>query len=169
MTPLPAKPPFSPSSPYWLGARDIYQTMRHLGAMNPLAIAAVANADMESCFEPQAIGDHDQAYNLWQWWWIPRGARILHDYGVDVRTERNFAVVTGALWWEMTATPAYAAALKQMRADAHVDDATGIFCQVIEGAGAPEAKERRMTDGRLWSVAIANHAAFFDAPPAPDE
>ena len=89
MLPLPAKPAFSPTSVYWLGARDIYRTMRSLGAHIPFAVVAVANADMESAFKPSANGDNKEAFNLWQWHWNPRGARILANTGIDVRTERT--------------------------------------------------------------------------------
>ena len=168
MTPLPPKPAFSPSSPYWLGARDIYRTMTHLGASNPLAIAALANADMESAFKPAALGDNKTAHNLWQWH-DDRAARIMSDYGVDVRTETSVVAVTGALVWEISTVRAYQPAFAAMKAATTAEDAAMIFCEHIEGAGAPGAKERRAADAAWWTVAIAEHAAFFDAPPAPDE
>lgn len=161
MLPLPGKPPFSTTSSYWLNARDIYQTMRRLGAENPLAIAALANADLESAFNPRANGDSHSAFNLWQWHFVPRGQRILTEYGVDVRTETNPVIVTGALWWEINNTPAYAKALKAMTAAKTGEEAAGIFCERIEGAGAPNAKERRMADAAWWAKAVADHSEFF--------
>ena len=107
MKPIPAKPAFSTTSVYWISARDIYRTMRRLGAQNPLAIAALANGDMESAFKPTAVGDDGTAYNIWQHHWNPRGARILAGCRVDLRSERNITKVTGALWWEMTSVDAY--------------------------------------------------------------
>ena len=35
----------------------------------------------------------------------------------------------------------------------------------IEGAGAPDAKERRAEDANFWTAAIAKHADFFAPPP----
>jgi len=167
VTPLPPKPAFSPSSPYWLNARDIYRTMIHLGASNPLAIAALANADMESAFKPGAIGDKGTAHNLWQWH-DDRAARILAGYGVDVRTETNVVAVTGALVWEISTVRAYQPAFTAMKAATTAEDAAAIFCEKIEGAGAPGAKERRAADAAWWTVAIAEHANFFNAPSPAD-
>lgn len=167
MLPLPAKPAFSPASTYWIAARDIYQTLRKLGAENPLAIAAVANADMESAFRTNVVGDNGTAFGPWQHHWVPRGERILESYGVDLRTETSLAVATDALWWEMTNTPAYAAAFAAMKAAATAEQAAGIFCQFIEGAGAADAEQRREADAAFWSTAIAEHAAFFALTPDP--
>jgi hypothetical protein len=167
MLPLPAKPAFSPTSTYWLAARDIYQTMRRLGAQNPLAIAALANADMESAFRPLVVGDDGTAFNVWQWHWNPRGARILQGYGVDVRTETSLIKLTQALYWEMTAVVAYQPALAEMKAALTAEEAAGVFCSAIEGAGAADAKQRRMADAAWWSKAIADHAEFFAIPPDP--
>ena len=167
MTPLPAKPAFSPTSPYWLGARDVYRTMVHLGASNPLAIAALANADMESAFKPQAIGDKGTAHSLWQWH-DDRAARILQDYGVDVTTETSIVALTGALLWEMNTVKAYKPALAAMKAATTAEEAAEIFCEKIEGAGAPGAKERRAADAAWWTTAIVQHADFFNAPLPPD-
>ena len=168
MTPLPPKPAFSPSSPYWLGARDIYRTMVHLGASNPLAIAALANADMESAFKTAALGDDGTAHSLWQWHG-DRAARILAGYGVDVTTETSVVAVTGALVWDISTVKAYQPAFAAMKAATTAEEAAMIFCEKIEGAGATCAKERRAADAAWWTVAIAEHANFFNAPPAPDE
>ena len=167
MTSLPAKPAFSSMSPYWLASRDIFQTMRRLGAQNPLAIAALANADLESGFHTNIIGDHGTAFSIWQWHWSPRGERILHDYGIDVRTEKNIVAITGALMWEISTVRAYAPAFAAMKTAKTANEAAGIFCSVIEGAGAPNAKERREIDATWWSVAIAKHPEFFALQPDP--
>ena len=163
MIPLPAKPAFSPTSAYWLGARDVYRTMIHLGASNPLAIAALANADLESAFRTTAIGDKGTAHSLWQWH-DDRAKRIFDGYGVDVTKETNIVAVTGALMWEVSTVPAYKPALAAMKAATAAEEAAGIFCAKIEGAGAPGAKERREADAAWWTVAIAQHADFFNAP-----
>ena len=166
MTSLPAKPAFSSMSPYWLAARDIYQTMRRLGAQNPLAIAALANADMESAFHTNIVGDKGTAFNLWQWHTY-RADRIAENTGIYVKSEHSIPKVVSALWWEMTHVRAYAHAFDLMDIASTANEAAGLFCQYIEGAGAPNAKERRELDASWWSVAIAKHPEFFALQPDP--
>ena len=163
MQPLPAKPAFSATSPYWLAAKAIYGRLRELGASNPLAIAALANADMESAFKPAANGDDKQAFNVWQWWWKPRGARILDATGIDVRTETDLSKVVDALWWEMRNVNPYVSFFVFMMDAKTAEDAAGMFCSTIEGAGAPDAKQRRIADAAWWTVAIEQHKDFFGA------
>ena len=166
MTSLPAKPAFSSMSPYWLAARDIFQTMRRLGAQNPLAIAALANADMESAFHTNVVGDKGTAFNLWQWH-ADRAERIAENTGIDVKSEHSIPKVVSALWWEMTHVKAYAHAFDLMDIAKTANEAAGLFCQYIEGAGAPNAKERRELDASWWSVAVAKHPEFFALQPDP--
>lgn len=161
MIPLPPKPAFSESSPYWAAARDIFTTLRGLGASTPLAVAAIANADMESALKTDVVGDRDTAYNLWQHHWNPRGNRILASTQIDLRHERDVTAVCRALWWELSNVHAYAHAFAEMQAALRSEDAAGIFCAVIEGAGAADAKERRQANAEIWTVLISMHADFF--------
>lgn len=167
MMALPAKPAFSPTSTYWLGAKAIYQALRNHGAQNPLTIAALANTDMESAFKTTAVGDQGRAYNLWQWWWTPRGLRIYKATGIDVQTESSIPKIVDALFWEMTNVAAYADAYKSMQEAKSAEDAAETFCTYIEGAGAEDAKQRRAADAAWWTKAIAEHADFFAATPDP--
>ena len=135
--------------------------------ISPLAIAALANADMESAFKTAALGDDGTAHSLWQWHG-DRAARILAGYGVDVTTETSVVAVTGALVWDISTVKAYQPAFAAMKAATTAEEAAMIFCEKIEGAGAPGAKERRAADAAWWTVAIAEHANFFNAPPPAD-
>ena len=163
---LPAKPAFSPTSPYWLAARDIFQTMRRLGAQNPLAIAALANADLERAFHTNIVGDKGTAFNLFQWH-TDRADRIAENTGIDVKSEHSIPKVVSALWWEMTHVRAYAHAFDLMDIAQTANEAAALFCQYIEGAGAPNAKERRSADASWWTLAISLHAPFFALSPDP--
>jgi hypothetical protein len=161
LAPLPGKPAFSVSSPYWLGAKAIYLALRAKGASNPLAIGALSNADMESAFKPSANGDNHEAYSLWQWHWNPRGLRIWQNTQIDVKAETDIAKIVDALWWELSNVKPYVATLAQMRVEASAEVCAEIFCQYIEGAGAPDAKERRAMDAAWWTTAISIHSDFF--------
>ena len=163
MEPIPAKPVFAETSPYWQAARQVYITMRQLGAKNPLAIAAVANADLESAFHTDILGDHLSAFNLFQWH-SDRANRIAENTGIDVKSERSIPRVIAGLWWEITHLKPFAKAFSDMEMAQTAEEAAGTFCVSIEGAGALDAKQRRMADAAWWTKAIADHTEFFRLP-----
>lgn len=160
--PLPPKPPFAPAASYWLSARAIYQSIRKYDVGNPFAIGALANADLESAFHTGAVGDKGTAFNLWQWH-SDRAARILLATGIDLTKDNDIPRVVAALFWELSNVRPYAKAFADMKATTTAEEAAGIFCQFIEGAGAPDAKERREADAAWWTKAITEHADFFAA------
>ena len=166
MLPLPPKPTFTPAKPhvYFVTAAQVYNALHDLGAENPLAIAALTNADMETAFHMSAVGDGGTAYNLWQWHWNPRGRRILAGTGTDVRSERSVKKVCEALWWEMTVW--YPKAFAKMKAASTYEEATATFCTLIEGAGAADAAARRVQDSPYWGNWVARNSAFLAAHPA---
>ena len=166
MLPLPEKPAFDAGNPapYYVAAAQIYNALRGCGAENPLCIAALANADMESAFKPAAVGDSDQAFSLWQWHWLSRGSRILAATGIDVRHETSIRKIVAALWWELNNV--FPGALMQLRAAPSYEDAAAIFCKLIEGAGAPDASARRVLDAQFWGAFVATHADFLAEHPA---
>lgn len=160
MQPLPPKPVFSPAASYWLSARSIYQSLSKYRLGNPFAIGALANADLESAFHTGVVGDRGTAFNLWQWH-SDRAARILLNTGIDVTKDNGIPRVVAALMWELSNVRAYAQAFADMKDAKTAHEAAGIFCQYIEGAGAPDAKERREADADWWTAAITEHADFF--------
>ena len=160
------KPQFTPSSPYWIRVAQVYNALWALTAHNPFVIAALANADMESSLLTNVKGDGGRAYNLWQWWWEPRGARILQNTGIDVRTETRTTRVCGALWWELNNVEPYKDALRQMLDCTTYEAATPIFCKVIEGAGAKDAAQRRVTDASIFGPWIERNGIFISQHPA---
>jgi hypothetical protein len=140
--------------------------MRAKGEGNPLSIAVVTNADMESAFRTDVVGDKGTAYGPWQHH-IDRVLRILENTKIDLRTERDLETCTLALLWEMRNVRAYAEAYAEMRVAETYEIATGLFCQHIEGAGAPDAKERRIADSTIIGMAVVRHSDFFAPTPAP--
>ena len=98
------------ADPMWSRAAQVYNALWAKCPENPFVIAALANGYMESRFETWVVGDQGHAFNIWQWWWEPRGAAIFAATGIDVRSERSIAKVCEALWWELNSYP-YAASL----------------------------------------------------------
>lgn len=120
---------------------------------------------MESAFEPWAIGDHGKAFNIWQWWWNPRGALILNQTGIDIRSERSILKICDALWWELNSHP-YAASLAAIRACKTANAAAQLFSLKIEGAGAADAAQRRGMAADHLAVWVDAHPSFIAANPA---
>lgn len=64
--------------------------------------ALVAMAEAESSFRHDAIGDHGEAYGLYQIHWHPRGEQIFGGCEVDLRTLPPVSDQLTAVWWELT-------------------------------------------------------------------
>lgn len=151
--PLPIWPAFNSAdaSPFFLTAAKLFNAWMRRKVTIPFAVAMVTQADMESAFKPKAVGDKGEAYNLYQWHWT-RGQIILDKTGIDIRTETNIERIVAAAWWELQndEKKAYAAIL----ACSNAADASRMACKYFEGAGAPNAAERRAAEGERWSAWI---------------
>jgi hypothetical protein len=163
MTPLPVWPPAS--NIFFNRAAQCYNAWRDLGVSIPFALAMVAQAEFESAFESTAHGDDDQAFNFYQWHWTPRGATILSETGIDVRTEASIKKIVAAAWWEMNHT--HAAARDAIARENTAHDASVAACTLFEGAGAEDAAERRGQGAERWAVWVSENQAFIVANPAP--
>ena len=167
MLTLPPKPVFGSGAfadAYYSRAAQVYNAMLAVSNWKPIAIAALANADMESAFHTGVVGDGGTAFNLWQWHWNPRGERILAETGIDVRHETSIKRIVDALWWELTTV--YPKALALMDATHDYGTAASIFCRLVEGAGAPNASQRRAMDAQFWGNFVDTHADFLKEHPA---
>ena len=133
----------------------------------PLRIGVMANYDMESAFKTGAVGDNKTAFNMEQWHG-DRIKRILDNTGIDLTTETDPGRVVDAAFWEMQNVPAYEPHYVHMMASPHAEDCAEVFAIYIEGAGAKDASERRGEDALFFTVAITQHAGFFNAPLPPD-
>lgn len=163
MLPLPPWPPAT--NAMWGRAAQTYNALWARCPENPFVIAALANAYMESAFEPWAIGDQGRAFSIWQWWWQPRGAAILAGTGIDVRSERSILRICEALFWELNSHP-YAASLAAIRACKTANAAAQVFCVKIEGAGAADAAQRRGMAADHLAIWIAENKSFIEEHPA---
>jgi len=161
-TTLPTWP--APDNVFFNRAAQVYNAWRGLGVSIPFALAMVTQAEFESAFETNAVGDHDQAFNIYQWHWDPRGERILDKTKTDVRSETSLLKLVEAAWWELNNTEIKArdaiAAAKTAR------EASIAACTLFEGAGAPDAAQRRGLGAERWSVWVNDNEAFIAANPA---
>lgn len=157
MKPLPIWPRFDEAKPhaFFSTAARVYNAFRRRGLSIRGSIAMMTQADMESWFQTDALGDHGQAHNLFQWWWSPRGSNILQATGIDVRTETSIDKIVEAAWWELNNTHTHA--LKLIEASTNAAEASRAACVSFEGAGAADAAERRAKEAERWTVFIGNH------------
>ena len=167
MLPLPLWPTFNPDRPqqFFINAANLYNAWLGIGVPVPFAVAMVTQAEFESAFRPDVIGDNGTAHNLYQWHWNPRGLTILSETGIDVRTERAASRIVAAAWWESNNTEKRAR--DAILAATTAADASRAACTLFEGAGAPAAAERRAAGANRWSAFIADHADFIAAHKAP--
>jgi hypothetical protein len=159
---LPVWPPANDF--FFYRAAQVYNAWRDLGVSIPFALAMVTQAEFESAFEPSAVGDNDQAYNIYQWHWSPRGEAILAATGIDIRTETSLKKIVQAAWWELNNTETKARDTIQAATDAST--ASIAACTLFEGAGAPDAAQRRGLGGERWSVWVTENESFIAANPA---
>jgi hypothetical protein len=159
---IPLWPPAN--NPMWVRVAQIVNSLRAKGAGRALVVAAVVNGYAESAEKPLIVGDQDHAFSVWQWWWDPRGKRIFTNTGIDVRAETSLARLVDALWWELENV--YPKSLAKLQTAATAQDATRIFCAEIEGAGAPNAVERRVAETPFMETWIAQNEEFIAEHPA---
>lgn len=146
--------PTNPADPFFTEAREVFTAWRALGVSIPFALAMVTQAEFESAFRTNVVGDHDAAWNMHQWH-APRVLAILAGCGVDVRTETDRAKIVTAAWWELNHTEI--AAREAIAAAKTAHDASIAACTLFEGAGAPMAAQRRGVGAERWSVYFAEH------------
>ena len=160
---LPVWPPAS--NAFFNRAAQTYNAWIALGVSVNFAVAMVTQAEFESAFKWNAVGDHDQAFSFYQWHWKPRGLAILAATRIDVRYEQNIKRIVDAAFWEMNTVERKAR--DAIEAAANVYDASVAACVMFEGAGAPNAAERRGRGADRWATWFAANAAFVAANPAP--
>jgi hypothetical protein len=159
---LPVWPPAS--NVFFARAAQCYNAWRDLGVSIPFALAMTTQAEFESAFKANAVGDHHTAYNFYQDHWNPRGEAILAATGIDLRTETSIKAIVAAAWWELNHTETKAR--DAIAAATNARDASVVACTLFEGAGAPAAAERRGLGAERWAVWIMKNQAFVAANPA---
>lgn len=159
---IPEWPP--EDSIFFVRAAECYNAWKDLGVTQNFAIAMMTQAEFESAYKCEVIGDHHQAFNCYQWHWSPRGEAILKATGIDVRTEKSIKKIVEAAWWELNHTHNHAR--ETIEAQQTLWSMTVEACKLFEGAGAPGAAARRAEGAVRWFGWISTHKDFIDAHPA---
>ena len=159
---LPVWPPAG--NPFFSRAAQVFNAWIDLGSPVPYAIAMLTQAEFESAFKWNAVGDKDTAFNMYQWHWNPRGVAILAATGIDVRKEQSIKRIVAAADWELSHV--LKKARDAMLAATNPHDASIAACKLFEGAGAPNAAERRGFGADRWAAWIPQNAGFIKANPA---
>ena len=150
---LPVWPPAG--DPFFARAARVMNKWTSLGVSGVVALGLTANAEAESAFDVAAVGDHDRAFGLYQWW-TNRVLAILAGTGFDVRRDPLIEHHVEAAWWELNNTyvQVWATILNSQTAN----EAAQAICTLYEGASALDAAIRRGAMADRW-------AAFFAANP----
>lgn len=159
---LPTWPPFT--NPFFsLAARCLNEWIA-LGATDRVGYGMIANHEAECAFKISAVGDKGRAFGLGQWW-SPRIETIRAGTGIDVRTEPLIERHVQAAYWELTKGP-YQHAWKAICASQTASEAAQLACKMWEGAGAPNAMQRRGAMATRWEAFFAEHQTFLAQHPA---
>jgi len=144
------------TSPFFVLAARVMNKWLSLGVSETVALGLVANAEAESAFDVAAVGDHDRAFGLYQWW-TNRVLAILANAKIDVRTDPLIEHHVEAAWWELNNT--YVQVWTEILNAQTANEAAQAICTLYEGASALNAAIRRGAMADRW-------AAFFAANPA---
>ena len=83
----PQNPSSAESSPYWQAARQVYITMRQVGAKNPLAIAAVRQRRHGERFPYRYYGGTISALSTYSSGTLTEPTALPRNTGIDVKSE----------------------------------------------------------------------------------
>ena len=115
------------------------------------ALAAVVNAFCESSLTPKAIGDHDQAFGLWQLH-PDRIALIVKGCGIDIQKLPPVADQCEAIWWELQNPEHHALSLIRSSVNSH--DATQAWAQFYERPASKTEPIRRAGLAASWATKL---------------
>jgi hypothetical protein len=150
---LPIWPPASDTA-FFAAAREVFEQFRGYGLPIAGSLGMTANAEAESAFKIDIIGDDGSAHGIFQWH-SDRIAAIKKAIGVDIATAPPIDEQCAAAFWELQTLPALG--LAQLRAVTTASEAGIAGCQFFERAGAAEAAERRGAMALRWSIYAAKN------------
>ncbi len=134
---------------YYALATTVYKFWRANGFTLAQACGLVAQADAESSLDPEAVGDHDEAFGLQQW----HGARataILKGCGVDLTKLPPVADQLKAAHWELQHPESHA--LAKIKATKTAYDAGYAACRYWERPASTLQYAKRGDKAETWAV-----------------
>ncbi len=141
---------------YHAAAATIYKFWRGAGFSPAQAAGLLAQADAESSLNPNAVGDHDQAFGLHQWHG-PRAAAIKGGCGIDVTKLPPLVEQFKAALWELEHTEH--GALVHIRAAKTAYGAGYAAARFWERPGSTEQYAKRGDKAEAWAVYFSKHPA----------
>lgn len=149
---LPIWPPAS--NAFFASAKQVFDAFRGYGLPVAGSLGLVAQAEAESAFKIDIIGDDGSAHGIWQLH-SDRIAQIKKATGIDIAAPAPIADQCKAAFWELNEYPYLG--LAQIRAATTASEAGIIACQLYERAGAANAAERRGMLAERWAVYAADN------------
>ena len=131
-------------------AKIIYAYFEPLIGSNG-AVAAVVNAFCESSLSPSAVGDHHEAYGLFQLH-PDRIAPLKTATGIDIEALPDVVSQCKAIWHEMQTSEKHA--LSGIKAAATPADATQEWCQLYERPASKTEPARRASLAAGWMTKL---------------
>ncbi len=139
---------------YYAAAATIYSFWLSAGFSPAQAAGLLAQADAESSLNPQAVGDHDKAFGLFQWHGV-RAAAIKRGFGIDVKTLPPIEDQLKAALWELNHTEH--GALMRIRMARTAYEAGHDACRYWERPGSTEQYAKRGDKAESWAVYFTKH------------
>ena len=139
---------------YYPAALTIYRFWLDAGLSPAQAAGLLAQCDAESSLNPKAVGDHDQAFGLFQWHGA-RAAAIKRGCGIDLTTLPPLADQLKAALWELE-HPEHGA-LIQIKAAKTAYDAGHAAARFWERPASTLQYARRGDKAEAWAVYFSKH------------
>ena len=140
---------------YFANARAIYAWWRARGMSHVFACAMLAQADAESSLDPDAIGDHLEAFGLHQLHMdrielIRDGDKQWPGCAIDISKLPAIPLQLDAVFWELQHSEQHA--LTEILAATTVGDAGAAASRFYERPGANGQAEKRGQLARKWDA-----------------
>lgn len=158
---LPVWPPIG--NEFFNLAARVMNKWLSLGVSQTVALGLLANAEAECAFDIAAIGDHDRAFGLYQWW-TNRVLVILANTKIDVRSDPLIEHHVEAAWWELN-NP-YVQVWVEILNSKTANEAAQAICTLYEGASALNAAIRRGAMADRWDAFFAANPSILADNPA---
>ena len=139
---------------YYATAETIYKFWLDMGFTPAVAAGLLAQADAESSLNPNAVGDHDQAFGLFQWHTY-RATAIKGGCGVDVTKLPPLADQLKAALWELHHPEQ--GALNHIKAAKTAYDAGYAAARFWERPSSTLQYAKRGDKAEVWAIYFAKH------------
>jgi hypothetical protein len=144
------------SKAYYANAKTVYKFWLSCGFTKEISAGFTAQSDAESSFDPNAVGDHGQAFGIQQWHG-DRAKAIKDGCGVDLHADPkpSLSDQLKAALWELKNTEK--GALKHIVASKTAYDAGYAACKYWERPGSLTQPDKRGKTAEKWAEYFAKN------------